>query len=142
MTSGKTLSGRCLCGAVTFTAEPRALHMDSCHCSMCRRWSAGPLFAVDVGTSLKIADGAKLGVYGSSDWAERCFCSVCGSTLFWRMRDGSFTGVSAQAFDDPGIFEFTTEIFVDEKPANYAFAGERKRMTGAEVLAAFSKQSE
>jgi len=35
-------------------------------------------------------------------------------------------------------FTFAEEIFIDEKPALYAFAGERSRKTGAQVIAEFA----
>ncbi len=134
------LKGRCLCGAVRFTATPGKIEMDACHCGMCRRWSAGPAMTVGC-SSLTIEDEAALGVYASSEWAERCFCKSCGSTLFWRMRDGSLIAVSAHAFDDPSRFPFEVEIYVDEKPSNYAFANPTRKMTGAEVIAAFAGKS-
>ena len=37
------------------------------------------------GASLKIEDTTHLGVYRSSDWAERCFCNKCGTVLFYRL---------------------------------------------------------
>ena len=39
--------------------------------------------------------------------------------------------VSAEAFDDTSGFAFTSQIFVDEKPAYYDFANKTKSMTGA-----------
>lgn len=134
---GAALSGRCLCGAVRFTGTPVDAHMDACHCSMCRRWSAGPFLSVTV-SDLSIEDELSLGRYSASNHAERQFCKTCGSTLFWRMKDGSFTGVSAQAFDDPSGLPLTIEIFVDEKPSTYHFADATRKMTGAEVIAAFA----
>jgi hypothetical protein len=86
----------------------------------------------------EIEDDRNVGVYHSSDWGERGFCKKCGSTLFWRMRDGSSVHVSPQAFDNPGAFQFTYEIFIDEKPANYAFANATKKLTGEEVMAMFA----
>ena len=132
------LKGRCLCGAVAFTATPEAMEMALCHCAMCRRWAGGPMMAVTCGSDVAVTGEENLGVYQSSDWGERCFCSTCGATLFWRMRDGSHTAISAQAFEDPAAFALTTEIFIDEKPDNYAFAGETHKMTGAEVIAMFT----
>ena len=38
-------TGRCLCGAVTFTCSD-VDEIDCCHCDMCRRWAGGPFFAV------------------------------------------------------------------------------------------------
>ena len=98
------------------------------------------MFAVDCGDSVRLDDDSSLGVYRSSEWAERCFCKVCGASLFYRLIDKPFYAVSAEALDAMSGFKFTTEIFVDEKPDYYAFANPTKKMTGAEVMALFSEQ--
>lgn len=136
------LSGSCLCGSVKFTAEPAKADMIVCHCGMCRNWSGGAWMAVDCGSSVKVEDDSTLGVFVSSDYGERVFCKSCGSSLFWRMRDGSHTSVAAQAFDDPSQFKFVSEIFVDEQPGNYAFSNETQRMTGPEVFALYAPNQE
>ncbi|GJE02282.1 GFA family protein [Methylobacterium isbiliense] len=138
MSEPAPLSGRCLCGAVRFRARPRRLEMDVCHCGLCRRWSGGALMAVECDPGLAVEDEGQLGLYASSDHGERGFCRACGTSLFWRMRDGSFLAVCAQAFDAPDRFVLATEIFIDDKPANYAFANDTHKMTGAEVVAAFA----
>ena len=138
MSDSAKLNGRCLCGAVRFSAKPVNDEMGACHCSMCRRWSGGVFLCVDCSDSVEIIEGDDLAFYGSSEWGERGFCKTCGSTLMWRMRDGSHNVVSIQAFDDPSQFRFTTEIFVDSKPGNYAFANDTRKMTEAEFLAAFA----
>lgn len=131
------VSGGCLCGAVRYTATVRARHIDACHCGMCRKWTAGPMFALDCGDSVKVGNPEALGVYRSSDWAERCFCKTCGTSMFYRLVDKPFYAVSAETVDNTDGFSFTTQIFVDEKPAYYAFANTTKMMTGADVMAAF-----
>jgi hypothetical protein len=136
--SGQRLSGGCLCGAVRFAAAPRDRDLGACHCSMCRRWTAGPFLALECGGSVKVEDTTHLGVYRSSDWAERCFCKQCGTPLFYRLVGRDFYAVSAEAFDDRTGFAFTSQIFVDEKPAYYDFANKTKNMTGPEVFAAFA----
>ncbi|NWG45795.1 MAG: GFA family protein [Alphaproteobacteria bacterium] len=130
-------SCRCLCGAVTFRATPAKPEMGACHCGMCRHWSGGVFFGVDCTGPIEFASEEALGVYASSDYGERCFCKQCGSTLIWRMRDGSHAVVSVQAFPDPGAFRFASEIFIDEKPDSYSFANDTKRMSGAEFIAQF-----
>ena len=135
------VSGGCLCGAVRFTAVPRSLHVDTCHCGMCRRWTAGPMFTLDCGSSLEIEDATHLGVYRSSEWAERCFCKRCGTSLYYRLVDANTYSVSAETIDDKSGFAFTTQIFVDDKPPYYDFANKTKMMTGAEVFAAFSGEA-
>jgi len=130
-------TGGCLCGAVRFTATPSDGEFGICHCGMCRRWSAGPFFAMDCSTTVQIEDPSKLGVYRSSEWAERCFCNVCGSVLFYRLVGKDTHFVSVEAFDDRSGLSLTNEIFIDEKPSYYDFANATEKMTGAEVFAAF-----
>ncbi|MEP9371708.1 GFA family protein [Mesorhizobium sp. KR1-2] len=142
MNETQRLTGRCLCGAVSFTAVPSKMEMDVCHCGMCRRWSGGAFMAIGCGKSVEIVDETDLGVYRSSEWGERAFCKKCGSSLFWRgVHDGS-VAVSMQAFSEPERFNFVEEIFIDDKPANYAFANETRRLTGAEVVAAYAARQE
>ncbi|MGV6849525.1 MAG: GFA family protein [Marinibacterium sp.] len=129
--------GKCLCGACRFTAVPEPT-AGVCHCGMCRKWSGGMFIGVQCGDSLSFVDGAPVKTFLSSEWGRRLFCSDCGSTLAWQTADGTMTAVSIQAFDDPGAFPVVSEIFYDEKPGNYALAGDTKKMTGAEVIAMFA----
>ncbi len=138
MSGYEQISGGCLCGAVRFTAAPREKDFGICHCGMCRRWSAGPFFAVECGDTVKVADPSSLGIYRSSEWAERCFCKICGTPLFYRLIGKDFYAVSVEAFDDRSGFSLTSQIFIDEKPSYYDFANVTTTMTGAEVFAAFA----
>ncbi len=135
------VTGGCLCGAVRFTATAKK-EIGACHCSMCRRWTAGPYLTVDCGDSLNVSDAAAVEVYRSSDWAERAFCKRCGSTLFYRLVGSNHHFVSAETFDDTTGFALTHQIFIDEKPAYYDFANKTSNMTGAEVIAAFLKSQD
>ncbi|OLP58491.1 hypothetical protein BJF93_16615 [Xaviernesmea oryzae] len=129
-------SGKCLCGAVRFTLRAdTGLH--ACHCATCRRWTGGAFMVLPCEAPV-FADQAALKAYTSSDWAERLFCGECGSSLFWRMRDGRHWTVSAHALDDQTDVRFKAQVFIDEKPDFYAFANTTTMMTGAEVVAAFS----
>lgn len=127
-----TMRGGCHCGAVRFTAVPNG-GMHACHCPTCRRISGGILFSLDCGTSVT-AEG-ELATYASSEWAVRQFCQACGTGLFWRMNEGGLTMVSAQAFDDPTGFVLDDEVCIEHKPANYALAGDRPRLTTEQLWA-------
>jgi hypothetical protein len=127
--------GGCLCGAVRFVAAEAGTHAHACHCRMCRRWGGGPALGVDAGPSLAWTGAAHVAVYRSSPWAERGFCRVCGTHLFYRLVETGAVNMNAGAFDDDGGFELTGQIFVDEKPGWYAFANETEMKTGAEVIA-------
>ena len=133
--------GNCLCGAVRFSVDVSKKEIDCCHCSMCRRWGGGPALSVMADGPPIFEDEAALGVYRSSDWGERVFCRTCGSSVLWRSVDGKFQSVPAALIGDPEDMPFAMEIFIDDKPAYYAFAGERTRMTGAEVIAAYGGEA-
>jgi len=128
------LSGKCLCGAVKFTAEVPKRGHGVCHCTMGRRWSGGPFFGVRV-QRVSFDDQTSLGRYASSDWAERGFCKACGTSLFYYLRPMGMYSMSTGAFDDSASFRVTSEIFVDRKPEGYALAGDHPRLTEAETLA-------
>lgn len=127
-------TGKCLCGAVTFTADDVETHVHGCHCSMCRSWSGGPLLAASVG-SIEFQGGEHISRYDSSAWAERGFCARCGSNLFYRLKEADRHIVCIGAFDDQSPFELVGEIYIDEKPPGYAFAGDHPRQTGEEFMA-------
>lgn len=130
-------TGGCLCGAVRFRAGALADHMEACHCGMCLRRGGGPMLAVEAG-DVTFEDDAALVRYASSDWAERGFCARCGSNLFYRMVSTPDRYMLARgSLDDRDGIELTGEIFVDHKPAGYAFAGDHPRETEAETLARF-----
>ncbi|WBU63194.1 GFA family protein [Paracoccus aerodenitrificans] len=134
-------TGSCMCGACRVTASLRdEAHI--CHCGLCRKWTAGAFISVECDGKPSFNDDAPLSVFRSSDWGERVSCRECGSSLLWRMQDGSMNVISVQLFDDPGRFPVTSEIFIDRKPASYSFAGEHKTMTESEVMAMFAAKEE
>lgn len=63
------------------------------------------------------------------------FCTRCGSSLFYRLKEPDAHLVWLGSFDDQGSFALRGEIYVDVKPTAYAFKGEHPRLTGAEFLA-------
>jgi hypothetical protein len=132
------ITGKCLCGGVTFKADKVDAEYGACHCKMCRQWSSGPYFATHVyGISF---DGEDLiSRYSSSQWAERGFCSACGTNLFYRVKDGGDYIMSVGTFDDhvSDNFKLIEEIFVDQKSGGYEFAGDHPRKTEAEARAEF-----
>ena len=37
------MTGRCHCGAISYSVEGEAAHHAICHCDDCRRWSGAPM---------------------------------------------------------------------------------------------------
>lgn len=100
---------------------------------MCRRWG-GP-FAGFGAESFAIEGDEQIGIYRSSEWAERAFCRKCGSNLWYRFIPGDHHSFLAGLFDLPDNFAIDEQIFVDEKPRWYDLAQQTTMKTGAEIIA-------
>lgn len=137
--SDKRRSGGCLCGAVRFNATLKNTDVGICHCGMCRRWT-GVFMAVEIEPDWEQTGTREPAVFDSSQWGQRFFCPECGTSIGYRMRDGSYFGLAAGTFDDPEGFRLTSEIFIDKKPDFYAFANETHKLTQAEFLAEINQQ--
>ena len=137
----ETLTGRCLCGGVTFEIEALNTHVDACHCGMCRRWAGGPYMTLQHEGPVAFGGTDLIAIYPSSDMIERGFCKRCGSVLFTRLKGQDHYFLSAGAIAQSNRLDFTVEIFFDDKPAYYAFANQTQKMTGAEVAAAWASKS-
>jgi hypothetical protein len=136
MTDLRTISGHCLCGAAGFTAKRQTFEAGVCHCGICRRWTGGIDISVECeGDGVELTGEENISVYRSSDWGERGFCKICGSSLFWRLQDGSYYALSLGALDSTDGIAITKQIFVDEKPTYYDLANKTAMLTGAEVMA-------
>jgi hypothetical protein len=130
-------TGKCLCGAVRYTAASAPKHHHVCHCGMCRRWSGGPVFAANVrGVTFEAEE--HISRYRSSDWAERGFCKQCGSHLFYYLVPAQIYMMCVGSLDDAAALVLSYEVFIDEKPEGYGFAGDHPRLTGAEAIAKYS----
>lgn len=131
------ISGKCLCGAVSFKAKT-VPHVGACHCTMCRKWGSGPFMDVDCGNDVTFTGEEHIKTFSSSDWAERGFCSKCGSNLFYRLKHNGQTLMAAGLLDDDAGLSMGMQVFVDERPPYYSFSQKTKELTGAEVIELFA----
>ncbi|MBD2344829.1 GFA family protein [Anabaena subtropica] len=130
--------GSCLCGAIHISVKKMSTNMGVCHCQMCRKWTGGPLFAVDCGSNISFEGKENITVFSSSEWAERGFCNRCGSHLFYRLKQNNQYIMPVGLFDNPKDFVFDHQIFIDEQPSYYCLSNQTNNMTGAEVFAQFT----
>ena len=131
------IEGHCLCGAVRVRAVPQQRHVEACHCKMCRRWNGIAFVGVQCGSDVAFDGEEHVIRYRSSDWAERGFCDRCGSSLFYRYLPLDNYSFAAGLFPDDAFLPLSEEIFIDEKPAYYAFDADSVKLTGAEVMAKY-----
>ena len=138
------VTGGCLCGAVTYQATLKS-GAGACHCSMCRKWSAGPFMSAHAQGKVEFQGAEQISEYQSSEWAARGFCKTCGSSLYYHLKPrpevpyGEYI-LSAGTVEDQSVLVFDHEVYVDGEPGWYRFADEekRQRMTEAQILAMFA----
>lgn len=134
--------GQCLCGAVQIETKALSASVGACHCRTCRQWGGGPYFAVSAGTEPAIDGEDKITVFSSSAWAERGFCSQCGTHLFYRLRQNREYIMPAGFFGDVEGYVFDHQVFIDQRPAYYRFANQTKDMTGEELFAMYAPKED
>jgi len=139
-TTDNDQAGQCLCGAVTFVASVQANqpHFHACHCEICRRWSGGPTMMVSA-SNVSFTGEDLIRRYASSEWAERGFCSRCGTNLFFYLKEQDHYEMSVGAFNSQHDLSLTQEIYIDSKPSGYSFSGNHPRLTEAEFLASIGQ---
>ena len=142
MSKTTAASGQCLCKAVTITAANMHTEVSICHCSMCRNWGGGPFLATHCGSEVKIEPEEKVKRYLSSAWAERGFCTDCGTHLFYHMPQSKEYIVPIGLFEQQQQINLSSQIFIDEKPDYYDFANQTKNMTGAEIFALYAPKQD
>lgn len=131
----RSLDGHCLCGGVQVTLTNPKDHVEICHCDMCRR-QGGAFYGALEAESFAFASEDAVGVYRSSEWAERGFCAKCGSSLFYHFLPTGSRSFAAGLFDEAIDLPISREIFVDECTRWSDVAkGDHRRMTGEEIIA-------
>lgn len=136
-TTGADLQGRCLCGAVTVAATMSRPMLRACHCDMCRQHTSGAFFSIAADPESIVVTGPTQS-YRSSDWAERGFCPICGSTLWYGTVQDGARHLSAGLFDNAGGAPLKLEFFADKCPQGYRLAGDHRKMTTKETTALFA----
>ena len=115
------IKGSCLCGAIRVEIdEPLEHSPEACHCLQCRKQTGNFFVGVNVRrTAMRVAGDVKW--YQSSGKVQRGFCSVCGSTLFWKpvMEGYPWTSVALGCLDISTELKIAKHTFVAEKGSYY-----------------------
>ena len=106
---GLPLSGRCLCGAVSFAVREPLETAWYCHCTRCqhRTGTSSSAGAATRPGSFEITSGSEhVREWAPPDGHVKCFCELCGGHLWSRDPDRGDDVVSIRlgAFNgDPGV---------------------------------------
>ena len=112
------INGSCCCGAVQFELSEAPEMMGTCHCTRCRKVGASTLVFVK-SEAFKITQGRdKISTFKAEPpyQYDRCFCSVCGTSLGEVLSDADSFPLVANCIDDDLELENKFHEFVAEKP--------------------------
>lgn len=114
-------AGGCLCGGVRYRVRGALRDAIACHCTQCRRTSGHHAAMTSAPLEALSFDNAQtLTWYRSSPAAERGFCRVCGSNLFWKPEGEARMAITAGTLDTPTGLGVQEHIFVRDKGDYYS----------------------
>lgn len=126
----RDVHGSCLCGETKLTVNRLGNEITACHCSMCRKQTAGPIFYTEevAFNQIHFNQEETISIFRSSEWAERGFCNQCGTFLFYRYQKEKQAYLNAELFEElTAEALFNEEIFYADKPDYYDFANETNK---------------
>ncbi|MEO1424568.1 MAG: GFA family protein [Pseudomonadota bacterium] len=126
-----SLQGGCLCGAVTYEVTGPLRPAVACHCGQCRKTSGHHVVATSAAHE-DVAVAGEVHWYRSSETAERGFCPVCGSNLFWRSSGGARLSIFMGTFDGETGLSIAGHIFVADKGDYYTLDDDLPKALGAD----------
>ncbi|MEP3345936.1 MAG: GFA family protein [Litoreibacter sp.] len=140
------ISGKCMCGAVSYRAQIIEPELGACHCSMCRRWTGGVFLGLSVMPDAMAYEGEEhIQIFQSSPWAERAFCKICGSNLFYRVtaagEEQGIYHIGAGTMDDQMEITLSQQLFIDQKPSGYSFCETTADLTASQVEEIFGSSA-
>ncbi|WP_084066119.1 GFA family protein [Marivita hallyeonensis] len=100
------MTGRCYCGAVTFSTTRPPQTVAYCHCNDCRRVSGAPVSALAAFAKNDLVWSPELGAGVShNEGVKRWFCQSCGSPLAaW------YAYLPDQIYVPVGLFDNASEL--------------------------------
>jgi hypothetical protein len=113
MSTARTTSGHCLCGAVSYVVSGELRPIIYCHCEQCRRTSGHYVAATACKLSQLVITGEdNIKWYRASPTAQRGFCVHCGSNLFWQPEEGDYRSIWAGSLNRPTGLKAEKHIYV------------------------------
>lgn len=117
------VKGRCLCGAVSFEVDGLRPGASMCHCGMCRRTHGAPgVYSSAPAANFRFSGKENVQWCRTSHDAERGFCRLCGSKLFWREVGGAELDVTVGCLEKPTGIRIDRHIWVAHKGDYYEIA--------------------
>lgn len=118
-----TVTGRCLCGAVSWELAGDVIATAVCHCDHCQRQSGGAFSVNLVAHESQLNVDGDLSTYGDTGddggatvYVRRRFCGVCGSPIVSDLVESAgIIAVKAGTLDDKSEIRPTVEAWCESK---------------------------
>jgi hypothetical protein len=92
-------SGRCQCGAVSYTVSAGTGTANVCFCDMCKRATGSQVPSFISVPKERVTWHGTPAVFASSDIATRGFCPTCGTPLYYAGNQSTTWGLAAGTAD-------------------------------------------
>jgi hypothetical protein len=120
-----TMTGRCLCGDVTYELTGELIATAVCHCDHCQRQSGGAFSVNLIAMEAQLSVTGELTTYGDAGndpsgtvHVQRRFCGRCGSPIVSVLTGGNgVIAVKAGTLDEKSKINPTVQAWcVDRQP--------------------------
>lgn len=111
------MTGRCLCGKISYRVDAEPLYAGHCFCTDCRRASGSGHMTAFGAPKAKLHIDGELATYrsvgGSGKMVTRAFCPTCGALIFAQSeaRPPDVVNVTAGTLDDPSRINPAFAVF-------------------------------
>jgi hypothetical protein len=121
MTTKPFATGRCLCGAVTFTINAEPVTMGQCHCRDCQRASGtGHMSLARFHRNDVVIQGQTTSYASTADSGNintRHFCPKCGARVYGENSSRpNMVNISAGCMDDSAWFSPRAVVYAKDRP--------------------------
>jgi hypothetical protein len=117
------ISGKCLCGAVTYEADVEPMVTANCHCTDCRGATGAAYSTISFFKSADVTISGETKTYehtaDSGHHMTKHFCPNCGSQLFGvnSAREGMI-GIRAGTIEQTDLVKPARNVYVSSKIAS------------------------
>ncbi len=110
-----TLAGGCLCGAVRYTVTTESDEAYYCHCRMCQLAFGNTRVPWVNVFKRQVSWQGEPALYASSKFAQRGFCSRCGTPLSFAYADSERMDLAVGSLDDPAALKPVAHYAVESR---------------------------
>ena len=107
---------KCLCEGIKIKVKGKLRHVINCHCSQCMKTHGNfAAYTACPENNIVFINKKTLKWYNSSGIAKRGFCSICGASIFYKLRKSKNISIAAGMFRNPTQLKSHSNIFTKGK---------------------------